>query len=389
MAGLAIATTGLAARAAAPVAASVMLFDDVHTARGPEVVDRAARVGAGRVQVVVNLHVRLSPKLEVLQYGVLRDRRRAWDEGQNYRPLTPHLLAEFQAGLEATLRRAADRRLDVAILPHLDAVGPNADWRNDFRFDPLHSIGGYSYRSAMIEPIARALQATQRPDGRIWFSLAGEMGRSVAEFSGAYRAMLEGLSADPARAGWRIGVSLNFSEFTGGANLSPAQRRGYQELLDRCGFVGVSCYRPFTPPATPALFRKTVDQWLGEIAAAGLIVPSDVPLHLSEVGLGGGPPSSKRYTPAAAAATPWLGVSHQLSDPWRSAEMKAFRRGYYRSLLGFLTADPLAARTEAVFLWSEGSWAPLAVDQSRFADAEVARAVLRHNRQAAGAGGGR
>ncbi|MEM8864998.1 MAG: hypothetical protein AAGF31_05570 [Planctomycetota bacterium] len=366
-----------------PLNSSAMLLDLRRLDRGEQLVDRAALTGGGRIQVVINLHVRLSDELEVFQYGLLRDRTKSWTDLRNFTPMDEDLSRHFERQLQRVFARANEQDLDVAVLPHLDAAGPVQVWRNEFRFDPRQRIDGHSYQSAMIEPIVEALAATNDDKRRVWLALSGEMGRSLFEHPASYQHVVRQVRTALPADRTQVGVSLNHNELAGGHQQSADQRVAMQDFLEACDFIGVSCYRPFTPPARPANFAETARVFRAEFRDYGLRYPVAAALHFSEVGIGGVSESGAWGDPLAAANAPWQGVARGQKSPWASWPMQRLRRDYYASLLAYLRDDAEPYRPEAAFMWSEGSWEPMGVDQRQFSDRQIIREVLRHNLNAA------
>ena len=50
-----------------------------------------------------------------------------------------------------------------------------------------------------------------------------------------------------------------------------------------------------------------------------------MPLHFSEVGIGGGKEKGLAKTPLEASKTPWNGSDKPKRNPWQSPEMQRFR----------------------------------------------------------------
>ena len=117
-----------------------------------------------------------------------------------------------------------------------------------------------------------------------------------------------------------------------------------------------------------------------EFEQLGLSVPVDKPIQFSEIGIGGGEPQKdERPSPSKAAASPWEGTTDPQLNPWLDESMVSLRRQYHRALLQFLTTQPARWNVSAVFVWSMGSWNPVALKPSEFADDETTKAIWRHN----------
>ncbi|MEM9186193.1 MAG: hypothetical protein AAGB00_06810 [Planctomycetota bacterium] len=361
----------------------MMLLDQTRLRNAEALVDRAALTGGGRVQFVVNLHAELTPALTVRRYGILHDRQKSWTAAANFRPMDTELRHELRTRLTRAIRHAHRLGLDVAILPHLDAAGEVQEWRNLFDVDPLATHGGYSYATSMVGPVAHAIVDSNTPGRRVWFALSGEMGRSLFTYPDSYVELLATTRRQVLAPSVSLGISLNFRDIAGGASYS-TRRAVLNSFLSKCDFVGISCYRPFTPPATPQLFANTVGAFRAELAEQGLNPTGRWKVHLSEIGLGGGDQAGA--SAAEAAARPWEGMPTGRGNPWRRPDMAALRRDYYGALLDYLDGE--AKTVEAAFMWSEGSWEPMGVDAPEYADSLVFDRVRRHNRRATNAAAG-
>lgn len=351
---------------------SILLFHASEHPDGVRLVRRAARLGCRRVNVVVTMLCKINKTRHVTSFGL-------WQKNK-YVALNEKLLSEFRAALEATFAEAAAHDMDLAVLVHLDSWGKIDDWRNHFRFDPLVRHGKFSYQEALITPIADALAATVTPSTRVDFSIAGEMGRSVFAHADSYAQLANQLHRDRRLPNLQVGVSLNFSSVAGGRQPTAAEREQMQRLVDRCDFVGLSDYRPFELPPDPNDFARTVDAFVQEMAHHGAHLPDALPLHFSEVGLGGGKENGvPARTPAEAAQTPWKGCNDPRQNPWRRRNMRQLRIDFYRALLEFLAHQGSAHRVTQAFLWSEGSWDPQGILDPAFADPEIIRLIRLHN----------
>ncbi len=367
--------------AATPLSSSALLLDAARYAEAETLVERASECGSGSVQIVATLHARFTKDLQVIEYGFLRDRAQSWTDPQNFAALTPRRQRWLAARLSAAVATAEQNGLQVSLLPHIDTAGSIQEWRNQLDIDPEQIHRGYSYDSALIGPLLTAASRSTKP---VLLSLAGEMGRSVFRYPDAYLRMQQ-RCRQRAIPQLRVGLSLNFSQVGGNEALTTSSRRSLQKLLERCDFLGLSNYRPFSLPPTPQMFAHSVRAFQQELASQGLRVPIGMPLHLSEVGLGGGNNRQGKFSPAVAAETPWEGRGLGKDNPWQSAAMRNLRRTYHDALLSFLqTADtnkqdgPLTA----AYLWSEGSWDPLGIDRQEFRDPSIVQRMLKHNRQA-------
>ena len=60
--------------------------------------------------------------------------------------------------------------------------------------------------------------------------------------------------------------------------------------------------------------------------------------------------------------------------------MQQLRIDYHRALLDFLREQSGPNRVEHAYLWSEGSWDPMDIQQSGFGDPEIIAMIQEHNR---------
>ena len=365
-----------------PVNAAVIINSRESLLGAPEVVRRIAAIGDKRVMFVVTVHCRLTPEWKPIEYGLFGGSGKPSQASDEFVVMDEESLAFLQEHLIAAFAAATNLGMDIAVLPHLDAAEEPWEWRNHFDFDPQQEVAGYSYETALIDPCLAAIQATARKQTRIDFSLSGEMGRSLFAHPRSYRTLRERVQARLSQYPLTIGVSLNHNELAGGHKPTPGQVKQLQGLLQECDYVGFSNYGPFEPPPSVDKFTTDCTRFLAELESHGLRVPPKTPLHFSEIGLGGAPNEDGEATVERAASSPWEGTKDAGNNPWTTAEMIALRRSYHEALLTFLQTQPGPRRVDAAYFWSEGSWEPLGVDQSAFADEVITRSIREHNTQA-------
>ncbi len=357
---------------AAPLSPSILLFHKPYHTEGVRAVRRAAKLHCTRVNVVVTLLCNIDKDRQVVGYGTLQHGK--------YVPLNEKSLRAFQETIQQTFSAAVDEGMDIAILAHLNSWGEVYDWRNLFQFDPLKKYGKYNYQEALIAPIAKAIAATAKPTTHVEFSLAGEMGRSVFAHADSYNKILENLRADERWQQVELGVSLNFNRVSGEDQPTPEQQHQVQQLIDNSDFVGLSNYSWFDLPPKPSDFAKAIDHFLVEMKTRGVTVPTNMPLHFSEIGIGGCTEDGRLTTsPSIASKTPWQGSDRISRNPWKSTEMRNLRVEYHRALLEFLKKQPVKNPVTSAFLWSEGSWDPMDISESGFFDEEIVALIQRHN----------
>ncbi len=357
---------------ASPLNPSILLFHKPHQKEGVRAVRRAAELHCKCVNVVVTLLCEIDENRQVVGFGTLQHGK--------YVPLNEQSLAEFQKAIQQTFEAAVAEEMDISILAHLNSWGEVEDWRNAFQFDPLVKYGGYNYQESLLTPIANAIAATAKPTTHVELSLAGEMGRSVFAHARSYQSLMKSLRADDRLPHIKLGVSLNFNRVAGEDHHTPEQQQEVQRLIEKSDFVGISNYSWFEMPPKPSSFSKSVEHFLVEMKTSGVAVPVGMPLHFSEVGIGGCTEGARpAMTPSLAAKTPWQGSDNILQNPWKSEEMRNFRVDYHRALLKFLNNQPTQNPVTNAFLWSEGSWDPMDITEAGFSDEEIIALIRKHN----------
>lgn len=350
-----------------PLEKSVMIFHEWGLRDATKMVELAAKQGHRRVNFVITIHCQLDKDLKVLNYGLIRAQ-----EGWKYEPFNEQLLALFKRHLTEAFTRAVELKLDISILPHVDAAGPQFGWRNEFDLDPLESCSGYSYQQVMIDAVANALEESVGDKTRVEFALTGEMGRTVFMYPDAYQKIMAELRQRKPLRQLKTGVSINFNKVSGKHQPTAAQSAAVQQLFADSDFLGFSCYGPVSVPPKPEDFSAMIDSFVAEIERRDVAIPKGLELHFSEVGTGGFSPSGEiAQEPSNAASSAWAGTSDPANNPWATTKMQDFRRDYYRALLAFLQSQPSEQQVTAAFLWNTGSWCPYGTDNEVFADSEI------------------
>jgi len=350
---------------------SIPLFHKPHYTQGVKYVRRAAELGCRRVNVVVTLLCDINEDHEILSYGLI-------NRGK-YLPLNEKLLTEFRNSVQEVFAEVVAHDMELSVLAHLNAGGKIYEWRNHFQFDPLAEYAGYSYQNSVIGAISDALAATIKPDQAVDFSVAGEMGRSVFAYPQSYVKIMNDLRDDQRLPNLKLGVSFNFNKTSGKHDPTPTQSEAAQQLVERSDFIGMSNYCWFDLPIEPSDFAGAVEAFLADMRSNGVSIPGKMPVHFSEVGIGGGKENGLAKTPLEASRAPWEGSDNRRKNPWASPEMQRFRGEFHAALLEFL-AKPTAKNpvTEA-FLWSEGSWDPQGIIDQGFADEQIIKRIQEHN----------
>jgi hypothetical protein len=216
------------------------------------------------------------------------------------------------------------------------------------------------------------------------------MGTSLFRYPESYRKIARRLRERGDLGQLKVGISLNHNGIAGRDNptgapdieLNDEGRARMQALVDECDFVGMSFYRPVTVWPRTGDFVRGVDHFMEEFRDYGLSVPPTMPLHFSEVGIGGGHDEEDvAADPASAVEMPWAGSGDSRVNPWKDSAMQELRRQYHRALLKFLERQPARWRVSAAFFWSTGSWDPQGIRHPQFADPEIQREIEAHNKR--------
>jgi len=348
-------------------------------------IDEAADRGERRLNVVVTVLVDLDDDLQIKSFGD------ASDIGGEYQRCDETMRSTLKSNLRRVFARIVERKMDVAVLPHIDAGGKVRQWRNWVAFDPRVEYSGYSYDSLVLDSIADALAETISPMTRVELALSGEMGTSLFLYPESYRAIVRELRERPELKTAKLGISLNHGGIAGRNNpngspeilLAGTKRKEMQALIDDCDFVGMSFYAPVSNPPTPEDFVRGIERFMNEFKEQGLTVPTTKPMQFSEVGIGGRRLHNGQVDVANAVETPWEGTPNPRHNAWNEPSMRTLRRQYHAALLRFLSEQPAPWRVSSAFLWSMGSWDPLGHGAAEFRDAEIMAAIESHNRSKA------
>ena len=355
----------------------MLLLNRAHFSTSAALMRRAIGYGCRRVNVVVTLHCEVNEddSLESIGIGHVRS-----DGLSRYRPLTGKIRNELEQGLRSCFAEAVDSNVDLVILAHLDSNGRRDRWRNHFRFDPTQRLKGYSYEQAMLQVVLAALNVTAATETRVEFNLTGEMGSTIFAHADKYCDILQRMRAQ--RSDVRFGFNLNHDGIEGKQTPSPPACKDVQRLIDSCDFLGFSNYRPVSVPPVKQDFEASVAYFLSELRRLDLSMPGNMPLHFSEVGLGGAAAGADDQDPPGVAATPYAGPRYGAVSPWADPELRSLRRKYHAALLEYLD-DPTGPQpVTAAFLWSHTSWDPMNERSAANFDREIFAAIRRHNQRA-------
>lgn len=375
--------------AATPLDPMIALFHKWQMKDAPEVVDRAAEQGHQRVQFCITMQAELEPNLSVKSIGLYRENRDPKIPENRFYPFDAEVRNELQGYYAAAFKRAVERKMGISILLHLNAHGQIQEWRNNFDFDPLEKISGCTYEESCLLPVVESLEKAVPTDWPIEISLQGEMGTTVFKHPESWKSLLEHLHARRKLTNLRCGLSFNYQGVAGKAKPEEIRPEPLSSLWKSCDFIGVSMYQSVSTIPRPEDFDLAVGLFAGEFAGLRCQLPTNKALHFVEVGLGGGGLSNTDWKPRIpaesldeAARSPYLGSPNpNEADPWKNADLKAFRMRYHEALCAFLSSPRPRYQVRQAFLWSFGSWDPYGLEESRFADTGIMKVISEHNRK--------
>ncbi|KAI8466695.1 MAG: hypothetical protein J3K34DRAFT_432891 [Monoraphidium minutum] len=419
---LAVVAAALAL-AAAPAGAAVAEFTPsiVMTNFGEmgapclQMVDNAAKLNANQIKFVPTVHYYGSEsRIDSYCYR---------NENWGCEDVTPESMRRYRDLLAKCISYAVDKyNVDVAILAHLDNM-KEYTWRNLLQFSPLVKYGGYSYKDAVLRPMADAVNKAAKPGTRVVFTLNGETGKSVSQYSKHW------LDLVPVARGWlmaggklpresaQIAVSLNYNKLYGWIDFDsispdyiaknfdkewkeqvkkyPMDLPNMKRLYDAIDVIGLSAYPPLYPNFKSEDLQVALQYHSQELSYAGInlkqLLDGGKKLVISEWGVGGGTEDGKSIaaTVKDVAGYPFFGLWYPYGswkDPWKRPEYAAYRRYLYRK-----TADWLAQgggptfKLDKLYVWNAGSWDALGVHfqsgdaTGSWADSEIIELVKTHN----------
>ena len=367
---------------AAPVHPMVPMFHRWDYEKANELIDKVAATGAKRVQFTILLLCELDAKFKVKNYGAVWPR----DEGDpKFQPMTAAMLAEIKTEFTSAFRHAVEKKLEIAILPQLDAGGTIQEWRNFFDFDPTEQLAGFSYETVMLQTIMEALEAAVPPGHPVEMTLEGEMGCTLFAHPSAWHQMLKRLRNRGKLSQLRLGISTNYEGVNGKIIPNSTQQSAMQQLIAEADFVGISCYCKTGAIPDAADFQRCVESYCREYADLGCPIPESKPLRFTELGLGGGGfdkdwklvvPSP---TPESMGKAAFFGTDELEKNPWLDEERSAYRRLFYKAALDFLKTQPAKWQVENAYLWSYGSFDVHGLKKPEFGDVSIAADIARHN----------
>jgi hypothetical protein len=344
-------------------------------------VEKAHALGNSRVSVLPTMQYYRQTDAELPARYCFQDAGAGCDE------VTPESIARFQSLMTDCFKRATELGMEVTVLPHLDSHD-HPIWRNYVTFDPMARYGTHSYYEAFIRPLAQALLDATPPGAISHLNVEGEMGASVFTHADAYRRLIGDLRRLRGARPLALGLSFNHDVVAGGANFSytDEQLAETQRLLNELDFLGISAYTPLDARhLVPRSLQKNVTWVTGELDQFRISLPAALPIHFSEISIGGGSKANNgsgiARTALEAASVPYSGMGglyDPLQDPWKLPDLSEIRRVFYRALLGFLRDNRQVTRA---FIWNTGSWDVQGFygSATEYADPTLIREIAEHN----------
>ena len=384
---LVLLLTSLSALASCDLGPMVPMFQKWQMQSAPAIVDKVAAQGHRSVQFCITLQGQLDAEKHLQSVGLYRENREDPTEPNAYYPCDADIIAEIKGYCLAAFARAAEHKLRVSVLLHLNSHGEHGTWRNFFLFDPLAELPqSPSYQDAFILPVLQALEETQPADSAISFSLQGEMGATVFTHPASWQSLLKSLKERQKLPNAHFGLSFNFNQIPGGIPNPAMNPEALRSLWNDCDFIGVSMYQSVSAQPVAQDFDLALGLFVGDFNGMGCPLPEDKAIHFVEVGLGGGGRDDEwqnhipALTPAHAARAPYLGSPKSSeADPWTAPAMKSLRLAYHEALCEFLARPRERYPIPEAFLWSFGSWDPLGLEDEAFADPRILALLKSHN----------
>lgn len=361
------------------------MFTRWHMEKAPAMIEKAAAQGETRLLFCICLQSELTPEFDVKNFGLARN-----DPADGYKvklyPMNKDVGTELRHHLDLAFAKAAEKRIAVSVLLHLNSIGEINEWRQHFSFDPTKEIAGWSYENALVLPVVETMEKYATDKTPVDFSLQGEMGATIFEYPAAWKELLLRLKQRPQLKHVRWGLSFNHTSVYLGKK--PVQIEPMKALWDSCDFIGVSMYKGVSNPPRADDFAMNLGTFVGEFEAMKCPLPRQKPICLIEVGLGGGGQSSTDWKFSVPAKTmtdalnaPFYGTSEVDKNPWKDESLRKARLLYYRSLCDYLRNPNPRWPVPRAYLWSNGSWDVTGIETSDFEDPEIRREILQHNQQ--------
>jgi len=333
------------------------------------------------------------------------------------------LLTKYTDLLASCMKKAVDAGVGIAVLAHLDNM-KEYTWRNVLQFSPTAKYNGYSYADVVLKPMATAVNKAIRPGTEVIFTLQGETGKSISQYSKQWLELVGKVK------GWikegknlnnkdvLVGISLNYNKIYGWFTFDsispqyisqtldkewktqvakyPIDLVNFRKLYDAIDIIGVSAYPPLDPNFTPADLEITLKYHDQELKYAGVdlkgLLNKGKRLVISEWGIGGGTMDGSKIAAnlADVAGYPFFGLWYPYAtnkDPWRNPQFNAYRRKLYSATSDWLKKKGGPTyRVDGLYVWNAGSWDATGVhfatagNGGSWQDGQITEMVKAHNK---------
>lgn len=362
----------------------IPMFNRWNMEKAPALIEKAAKNGETRLLFCICLQSELTPSFELKNMGLARN-----DIDDDYKvklyPMSDDVAQELRNHLDLAFAKAAELKIDVSVMLHLNSIGEINEWRQNFSFDPEVKISGWSYEDALILPVVESIERNLPPESQIDFSLQGEMGRTIFEHPKSWHDILRRLKQRPILKHVNWGVSFNHTSIYLGKN--PLDTAELKNLWNACDFIGVSMYKSVSETPRADDFALNIGTFVGEFEAMRCAIPARKPIIIVEVGLGGGGQSSKDWefhipalNAADALSSPFYGTTEIEKNPWKKPELRDARADYHNALCAYLSNPNPRWPVSRAYLWSNGSWDVTGIENDAFEDVAIRTMIQNHNR---------
>jgi len=272
------------------------------------------------------------------------------------------VIAEVENDLKKCATIAARAGVNLSFTPHIDDGGGRGIWRNNLVFDPRASYQETTYKESILDPIYRIIKSLTPVDIEIDFSFQGEMGATVFNYPNSYRQILKEYRKGLGKK-VKLGISINYNALGGwGHRYRGVERRTLQKLINEVDFLGFSFYHPVEKKIEDH-FSFGTKKFLWELKNKSLKLPENLPLHFTEIGLGGGNLSndgrSRGNNAFEIGKAPYAGLYSSFNaqtSPWEISQNAIFRREFYNSLNNYLNSEFISNPVTRAFVWNADSW---------------------------------
>jgi hypothetical protein len=347
----------------AQVFPSVLLFNTWDFKDCSARMEKAIDMGAKTVNIVPTIKF-IAPSKNKVEYFC---HQRSFCEKMN-----SEVVAEIENELKECAYVAARKGVDLSFIPHIDDGGGRGIWRNNLKFNPLTNYGGTNYKTSILDPIQRIVKELDESgfDIEIEYAFQGEMGATVFNFPKAYRSILAEYRKQTSNK-VKYGLSLNYNSL-GGQGYKFRKRRDkriIQKLFNSLDFLGLSFYHPVEKKLEEH-FNFGKKKFLWELKRKGIKLNPEIPLHFSEIGLGGGSVKNDGRTPGKnpeeIGDAPYAGLYSNYNprtSPWDNSLNNEFRFNFYKNLKIFMDKEEASTMNKVTraFIWNAASWDVLGI----------------------------